>query len=104
MTVFARLEVIPIEEDSLAEEIANAVAVLDEFDISYETTPMDTVIQSDSVEEVFAAAEAAHGAVDTNRVITSLEIDDQRDRDQQLSDRITAIEEELGKPPADNGG
>lgn len=99
MTVFARLEVTPIVEDSQAAEIANAVAVLDEFEISYETTPMDTVIEGDSIEEVFAAAEAAHRAVDTNRVLTSLEVDDQRDRDQQLSDRVTTIEEALGEPP-----
>lgn len=99
MTVFARLEVTPIVEDSQATEIANAVAVLDEFEITYETTPMDTVIEGDSIEEVFATAEAAHRAVDTNRVLTSLEVDDQRDRDQQLSDRVTTIEEALGKPP-----
>lgn len=104
MTVFARLEVIPIEEGSHAEKIASSVAVLDEFDISYETTPMDTVIEGESVAEVFAAAEAAHRAVNTNRVLTSLKIDDQRDRDQRLSDRVTAVEEELGKPPKNDGG
>lgn len=65
---------------------------------------MNTVIEGDSVEDVFATDETAHRAVNTNRALTPLEIDDQRDRDQQLSDRVTAVEEELGKPPANNGG
>lgn len=51
VTVIARLEVAPSEECSLTEEITTAVAVLDEFDISYEPTPTDTGIECESVEE-----------------------------------------------------
>lgn len=104
MTVFARLEVTPVAEGSLAPEIANAVAALEEFDVTYETTPMDTVIEGESIEEVFAAAQAAHQAVNTDRVITSLEIDEYRERDAGLTDRVTAIEKELGRPPKNTVG
>jgi uncharacterized protein (TIGR00106 family) len=99
MTVIARLEITPVQEGSMAEEIAQAVDALDEFDVSYETTAMDTVIEAESLAEVFAAAQAAHEAVDTGRVITSLEIDDRRDRSEHTSARVAAVEEALGRPP-----
>lgn len=73
--------------------------MLDGFEISYEITPMDTVIEGKSVEDVFAAYGTKHQAVNTDRVLTSFEIDDQGDRDLQLSGRGTTIEGALGKPP-----
>ncbi|SEO94782.1 uncharacterized protein, MTH1187 family [Halogranum amylolyticum] len=99
MTVIARLEITPVHKGSMAEEIARAVAALDDFDVSYETTAMDTVIEAESTAEVFAAAQAAHEAVDTDRIITSLEIDDRRDRSEHTADRVAAVEEALGRPP-----
>ncbi|WP_435348890.1 MTH1187 family thiamine-binding protein [Haloarchaeobius sp. HRN-SO-5] len=99
MTAIARLEVIPVHEGSLSTDIANAVEALDEFDVSYETTATDTIIEADSVDEIFAAVQAAHGAVGGDRVVTSLEIDDQRTKEQHIEDRVTAIESALGRPP-----
>ena len=72
MTVVALLSVAPVREGSMAGEVAKAVAALDEFDVSYETNPMGTVIEADSVDELFAAAQAAHEAVDGDRVSTVL--------------------------------
>lgn len=57
-------------------EIVKAVEALEALDITYETNPMGTILEADNVHELFAAAEAAHGAVDEDRVITTLEIDD----------------------------
>lgn len=99
MTVIARLEVIPVLEGSLSEEIAKAIDALDAFDVSYEMTAMDTVIEAESVEEVFKAVQAAHEAVGGPRVITSIEIDDQRTREQHSDDRVRAVEEVLGRSP-----
>lgn len=99
MTAIARLEVIPIHEGSMSNDIARAIEALEEFDISYETTATDTVIEADSVDEIFAAVQAAHAAVDGDRVITSVEVDEQRDREQHISDRVAAIETALGHPP-----
>jgi uncharacterized protein YqgV (UPF0045/DUF77 family) len=50
LTAFARLEVTPVGEHRAAGEIAKAVPALDEFDVSSETTAMDTVIEAESAE------------------------------------------------------
>ena len=81
----------------MAEEVAKAVAALDDFDVSYETNPMGTVIEADSVDEVFAAAQAAHEAVDGDRVSTFLKIDDKRTREQRARDKVDAVEDALGR-------
>lgn len=97
MTVVALLSVAPVIEGSMADEVAKAVAALDEFDVSYETNPMGTVIEADSTEELFDAARAAHEAVDGDRVSTFLKIDDKRAREQRAREKVDAVEEALGR-------
>jgi uncharacterized protein (TIGR00106 family) len=97
MTVVALLSVAPVIEDSMAGEVAKAVAALDEFDVSYETNPMGTVIEADDVGTLFAAAQAAHEAIDGDRVSTVLKIDDKRTREFEAREKVEAVERELGR-------
>ncbi|WP_254864201.1 thiamine-binding protein [Halovivax gelatinilyticus] len=99
MTVIARFEVIPVRDGSLAEEIARAVDALEEFGVSYELTATDTVVEADHVDEVFDAVKAAHDAVDGDRVITSLEVDEHRSREQDAEDRVESVASVLGREP-----
>ncbi|ELZ57160.1 MULTISPECIES: MTH1187 family thiamine-binding protein [Halorubrum] len=97
MTAIAMLSVAPVIEESMAGEVAKAVAALDEFDVSYETNPMGTVIEADDAETLFAAAAAAHEAVDGDRVSTVLKIDDKRTSESSAADKVTAVEDHLGR-------
>ena len=97
MTVIGFLSVAPVQEGSMGEEVAKSVAALDDFDVSYETGPMGTTIEADSVEDLFAAAQAAHTAVDGDRVSTVLKIDDKRTSDEPASEKVDAVEEHLGR-------
>jgi len=97
MTVVALLSVAPVIEDSMASEVAAAVEALDEFDVAYETNPMGTVIEADDAETLFAAAEAAHDAVDADRVSTVLKIDDKRAREESAAAKVESVERELGR-------
>ena len=97
MTTVALLSVAPVIEDSMASEVAKAVEALEEFDVTYETNPMGTVIEAEEASEVFAAAEAAHEAVDGDRVSTFLKIDDKRTQDRSAAEKVEAVEEELGR-------
>ncbi|WP_299270027.1 thiamine-binding protein [Halorientalis sp.] len=103
MTVIGFLSVAPVIEGSMASEVAKAVDALDEFDVAYETTPMGTTIEAGGTEELFAAAQAAHEAVDADRVSTVLKIDDKRTREEPASEKVADVEAALGRP-ARNGG
>ncbi|QIO25266.1 MTH1187 family thiamine-binding protein [Haloarcula sp. JP-L23] len=99
MSVIARFEVIPVQDGSLSEDIAQAIDALDDFDVSYELTATDTVIEAEDIDEVFDAVHAAHNAVEASRVITSLEVDEQRSREQHVEDRIESVASVLGREP-----
>ena len=81
----------------MAGEVAKSVDALDDFDVSYETNPMGTVIETESVDELFAAVQAAHEAVDGDRVSTVLKIDDKRESEESASAKVEAVEAELGR-------
>jgi len=81
----------------MSAEVAKAVAALDEFDVGYETTPMGTVIEAEDSAELFAAAAAAHEAVDADRVSTFLKVDDKRTVEQSADEKVDAVEEHLGR-------
>jgi uncharacterized protein (TIGR00106 family) len=103
MTVVAFLSVAPVIEDSMAGEVAKAVGALDDFDVQYETTPMGTTIEADDAGELFAAAQAAHEAVDADRVSTFLKVDDKRTSDRSAGDKVDRVADELGRTPASDG-
>ncbi|MFB6103310.1 MAG: MTH1187 family thiamine-binding protein [Haloplanus sp.] len=98
MTVVALLSVAPVHAGSMAEDVADAVATLDDFDVSYETNPMGTVIEADDVDALFDAVQAAHEAVDADRVSTFLKVDDKRTSEASATDKVTRVEEALGRP------
>lgn len=99
MSVIAMLSTAPVIEDSMAEEVAKAVAALDDYDVTYETNPMGTVIEADDVDTLLDAVGAAHKAVDGDRVSTFLKIDDKRTREQSAHEKVEAVEAELGREP-----
>ncbi|MES3517548.1 MAG: MTH1187 family thiamine-binding protein [Natronomonas sp.] len=97
MTVVALLSVAPVIEGSMAEEVAAAVDALDDHDVAYETNPMGTVIEAEDAETLFAAAHAAHEAVDADRVSTFLKIDDKRTTDTTAEAKVDAVEDHLDR-------
>ncbi|WP_136601065.1 MTH1187 family thiamine-binding protein [Salinigranum halophilum] len=97
MTVIAMLSVAPVVEESMASEVAKAIAALDDFDVAYETNPMGTVVEADDVDTLLDAVAAAHKAVDGDRVSTFLKIDDKRTRTQDASEKVSRVEAELGR-------
>ncbi len=99
MTVIAFLSVAPVIEGSMAKEVTKAVAALEEFDVAYETTPMGTTIEAEDVGELLDAVEAAHRAVDADRVSTFLKIDDKRTSEESAARKVAAVEAELGREP-----
>jgi uncharacterized protein (TIGR00106 family) len=98
MTVVALLSVAPVRSGSMADDVADAVAALDSFDVDYETNPMGTVIEADDVGVLFDACEAAHRAVEADRVSTVLKVDDKRTSDASARSKVEDVEAALGRP------
>lgn len=99
MSVIARFEIIPVRDGSMSTAIASALRALDQFPVSYRTTATDTIVEADTVEQIFDAVQAAHNAIPDDRVITSLEIDEDRRQPQHMHERVASVENALGHPP-----
>lgn len=99
MTVTAMLSVAPLDcpEVDFDEEIAKAIDALEEFEVRYETQPMETTIEANSIEAVFAAAQGAHEALDADRVSTTLKIDHFKADDLAVEEKVERVEEHLGR-------
>jgi len=97
MTVVALLSVAPVREGSMAADVAGAIAALDDFDVAYQTNPMGTVVEADDVGTLLSAVEAAHRAVDADRVSTFLMIDDKRTSEATAREKVEHVERELGR-------
>ncbi|MFC7134246.1 MULTISPECIES: thiamine-binding protein [Salinibaculum] len=97
MTASGFLTVSPKVEGSMAPEIAKAVDALEDHPVSYETTPMGTLLEAEDAATLFAAAQAAHEAVDSDRVVTFLKLDDKRATDAPMREKVDAVEERLGR-------
>lgn len=98
--ISAELTIIPIgtSKTSISEYVAAALAALDKTGIKYELSGMGTLLESDNPGELFSAVEVAHEAVfalGADRVATSLKIDDRRDKEGNLRQKVVSVKEKL---------
>lgn len=102
MTVTAMLSVAPIDspEVDFDAQIAKAIDALEDYEVRYETHPMETTIEAETLDEVFAAAQGATEAVAGSRVSTKLKIDHFREDDLAVEEKVDRVETHLGRPAA----
>ncbi|MFW9780515.1 MAG: MTH1187 family thiamine-binding protein [Candidatus Heimdallarchaeota archaeon] len=96
--IIAELSTFPVGlGTSLSEFVKKAVKEIDSFPkIRVIHHPMGTVIEADSLDQVFSVTKLAHEAIlnaGADRVITQLKIDDRRDKARVMEDKIEAIKE-----------
>jgi len=95
------VSVIPLgtETPSVSQYVARAVEVLQgEKDIKYELTAMGTIIEGD-LEHLLTLVRKMHKAVfdaGITRVVTTIKIDDRRDKISGMSSKIESLKRELG--------
>lgn len=99
--ISAELTVIPIGTSgtSLSKYVAAAIAALDKTGIKYQLSGMGTLLEAENPDELFTAIKNAHEAVfkeGMDRVVTSVKIDDRRDHDRTMDDKVRSVEEKLG--------
>jgi uncharacterized protein (TIGR00106 family) len=99
--ITAELSIIPIgtSKTSLSDYVAAAVSAIDKNGISYELTGMGTLLESEDLSLLFNAIKEAHEAVfkiGAERVSTSIKIDDRRDSNRTIADKVSSVKKKLG--------
>lgn len=98
--ISAELTIIPVgtSKTSISKYIAAAVSALEKTGIKYEISGMGTIIESDDPEKLFDAVKKAHESVfaeGADRVATSLKIDDRRDKESSLKEKVRSVKEKM---------
>ena len=100
-SIIADFSIIPVGhgETSVGRYVAEALnAVKKVKGLSFEVTPMGTVLEASSLETIFEAVKAAHEAVIAKgvlRVESNLRIDDRRDKSRTIKDKVKAVERHM---------
>lgn len=97
--MIAEFSIVPLGAGpSISSEISRALRLVDESGLPYKLNPMGTVVEG-GWEEVMALIRKCHSSVlGTNeRVITTIRIDDRKDRADMLESKILSVEEKLGR-------
>ena len=95
------VSIVPVgtESPSVSEYVARAVKVLRaEKDLKYELTAMGTIIEGD-LARLLTVVRKMHEAVldcGVKRVLTTVKIDDRRDKASSISGKVEAVKEKLG--------
>ena len=99
--VVAEIKIIPVgtKGPSLSRYVAKALKELEKTDIEYELTSSGTILEGE-LEDVLEAARKMHESVfdeSTKRVLTTLEIDDRRDKELSISGKKKSVKKKLGE-------
>jgi len=97
----AEITVIPVgtPTPSIGDWIAEAVKVLEKEKIKYEVSPTGTLLEGKH-SDIFRIASKMHSATmrkGIKRVVTSMVIDDRRDKDVTMKSKVASVKKRLKK-------
>jgi uncharacterized protein (TIGR00106 family) len=96
----AEISVVPLgtKTPSISQYVARAIKVLErERDIRYEMTAMGTIVEGD-LDRILAVVKKMHEAVfgeGVARVLTTVKIDDRRDKAQGIKEKVDSLRKKL---------
>jgi uncharacterized protein (TIGR00106 family) len=97
----AEVSIVPVGtlKTSISQYVVEAIRILrDEKDIKYELTAMGTIIEGDT-DRILALAGKIHKSafdVGAKRVVTTLKIDERRDKPLSISGKVESVKKKLG--------
>jgi uncharacterized protein (TIGR00106 family) len=97
--MLAEFSVLPLGKgESVSQYVAECLKIVESSGLDYRINPMGTVLEGD-YDAVMGAIKACHMRVMElcPRVITSIKIDDRKDKEGMLGSKIASVEKILGK-------
>ena len=97
--MIVEVSVVPIGtgETSVSSYVKTAIKIIEETDLDYQVNSMGTCIQGEW-DEIFSTLKAVHdelAKLGCNRIVTTVKIDDRRDKVGSMDAKVAAIEDEL---------
>lgn len=98
MSMLVEFSVVPIGTGvSISPQIAKVLKIVAESGVRYKANPMGTVIEGEW-DKVIGIVKKCHDEVikDSERVVTTITIDDRKGKEQRIDKKIESVEQKLG--------
>ena len=95
------ISVVPIgtKNPSVSRYVANSIKILEkEKDINYQLTAMGTIIEGKSIDRLLEICKKMHESAFANnvkRVLSTIKIDDRRDKEGTIKNKTTSVKAKL---------
>jgi uncharacterized protein (TIGR00106 family) len=94
--VIVDFSVVPVGtgSTSVSKYVALACREVEKSGLRNLITPMGTVIEAESIDKAFEVIKRAHEAVikgGAARVVTTIKVDDRRDKERRMEDKVEAV-------------
>lgn len=96
--IIVEFVIVPLGEKSLSRYVAEVVKLLERKGVKYQLTPMSTIIEVPTLKEAFDVISEAHELMfklGAERVSTTIKIDDRRDKERHMEDKVKSVMEKV---------
>jgi len=98
--IIAEFSVVPIgtKTPSVSKYVRKAIEALEKAGVGYKVGAMSTTIEAKDLDTLFKALKLAHNAVfeeGVERVVTTIKIDDRRDKRVKMEDKVNSVAKAL---------
>ncbi len=101
MSVLLEFSMFPTDKgESVSAYVSQLITMIHDSGISYQLTPMGTIIETDSLNaalEIVARAHAILEAAGCNRIYSSLKLDIRNGKDNRLKGKVDSIRNKIGE-------
>ena len=97
--MLAEFSIYPLQTEHMSMDVAKVIEALESAGVHYHLGPMSTAVEG-NWEQVMEAIRRCHQVVALNhdRVVTTIMIDDRKTRPHSLAEMVTSVEQHLGRP------
>ncbi len=103
MVVIVELNIIPLGVGtSVGKFLVSALEEMEKMNVKHQITPMCTIFETKNIEEAFRIVKIVHEAIfriGVKRVITTVRVDDRRDVDRGMKEKLESLKETLKSKP-----
>lgn len=85
--------------ESKSEFVAKVLDIVDQSGLAYQLTPMGTIIEAETVDEIFAVIKKAYELLeqDSNRIYSTIKVDYRKGPVGRLGKKVGSVEAKLGR-------
>ena len=101
MSVLLEFSMFPTDKgESVSAYVSRVIAMIRDSGVSYQLTPMGTVIETDRIDAALKIVQQSYDILDEagcRRVYAAMKLDIRKDRDQRLKGKVDSIRKKIGE-------